>query len=169
MCSFQDQWRSREALLSHIGLSRAGSSGRSRHLKGCRYCKRGEYLARAADCLVCHTAPPGKAYAGGLAFSLPFGLLYSTNITPDKETGSAIIAMRISSTPYDAASAVTGRAFIPLCPLRLTPILPMPTCWRSRSICSASRPFIPQARKHADVPLQSALVALFLVAIVQSG
>ena len=49
--------------------------------------KRGEYLARAADCEVCHTAPGGAAYAGGLAFPLPFGTLYSTNITADKETG----------------------------------------------------------------------------------
>ena len=49
--------------------------------------KRGEYLARAADCLACHTAKGGKPYAGGLAFKLPFGTLYSTNITPDKETG----------------------------------------------------------------------------------
>ena len=49
--------------------------------------ERGEYLARAADCMVCHTVPGGKAYAGGLAFKLPFGSLYSTNITPDKETG----------------------------------------------------------------------------------
>jgi mono/diheme cytochrome c family protein len=49
--------------------------------------KRGEYLARAADCEVCHTAPRGEAYAGGLAFPLPFGTLYSTNITADKETG----------------------------------------------------------------------------------
>ena len=49
--------------------------------------QRGEYLARTADCLVCHTAPGGKAYAGGYAFGLPFGRLYSTNITPDRETG----------------------------------------------------------------------------------
>jgi mono/diheme cytochrome c family protein len=49
--------------------------------------KRGEYLARAADCLVCHTAPGGAQYAGGLALPLPFGTLYSTNITPDKDTG----------------------------------------------------------------------------------
>ena len=49
--------------------------------------KRGEYLARAADCMVCHTAPDGQAYAGGLAIELPFGTLYTTNITPDKETG----------------------------------------------------------------------------------
>ncbi len=49
--------------------------------------KRGEYLARAADCLICHTVPGGKNYAGGLSFPLPFGTLYSTNITPDKATG----------------------------------------------------------------------------------
>jgi mono/diheme cytochrome c family protein len=49
--------------------------------------KKGEYLAKAADCLVCHTARGGEAYAGGFAFVLPFGTLYSTNITPDKETG----------------------------------------------------------------------------------
>src|SRR5579862_5789819 len=49
--------------------------------------KRGEYLARAADCLVCHSAPGGRSYAGGLVFPLPFGTLYSTNITADKATG----------------------------------------------------------------------------------
>ncbi len=49
--------------------------------------ERGEYLARTADCMVCHTTKGGKPFAGGLAFTLPFGTLYSTNITPDKETG----------------------------------------------------------------------------------
>ena len=49
--------------------------------------ERGEYLAKAADCMVCHTAAGGQQYAGGLGFKLPFGTLYSTNITPDKETG----------------------------------------------------------------------------------
>lgn len=48
---------------------------------------RGEYLARAADCEVCHTTPGEAHYAGGLAIPLPFGTLYSTNITPDKDTG----------------------------------------------------------------------------------
>lgn len=50
--------------------------------------KRGEYLAHAADCFACHTARGGQAYAGGFAFNLPgIGTIYSTNITPDKETG----------------------------------------------------------------------------------
>lgn len=48
---------------------------------------RGAYLARAADCAVCHTAQGGKEFAGGLGFKLPSGTLYSTNITPDKDTG----------------------------------------------------------------------------------
>ena len=49
---------------------------------------RGEYLARAADCVACHTVPGGKPFAGGLAFKLPMiGTIYSTNITPDKDTG----------------------------------------------------------------------------------
>ena len=49
--------------------------------------ERGEYLAKAADCMVCHTKPGEKEYSGGLGFKLPFGTLYSTNITPDKDTG----------------------------------------------------------------------------------
>src|SRR6202041_347594 len=48
---------------------------------------RGEYLTRAADCAACHS-PPGRApFTGGLAFRLPFGVIYSTNITADRETG----------------------------------------------------------------------------------
>src|SRR4051794_20231265 len=49
--------------------------------------ERGEYLAKAADCMVCHTKPGETDYSGGLGFKLPFGTLYSTNITPDKDTG----------------------------------------------------------------------------------
>jgi len=49
--------------------------------------ERGRYLADAGDCVACHTSQGGKDYAGGLSIRLPFGTLYSTNITPDKETG----------------------------------------------------------------------------------
>jgi len=49
--------------------------------------KRGEYLARAADCMACHTARGGKPFAGGLPLQTPIGVIYSTNITPDKATG----------------------------------------------------------------------------------
>jgi mono/diheme cytochrome c family protein len=56
-------------------------------LKSASLIERGEYLTRAADCVVCHTAKNGVAFAGGRAFVLPFGVMYSTNITPDVDTG----------------------------------------------------------------------------------
>jgi mono/diheme cytochrome c family protein len=56
-------------------------------LKAASLVERGEYLTRAADCVVCHTAKDGAPFAGGRAFVLPFGVIYSTNITPDVETG----------------------------------------------------------------------------------
>ncbi len=49
--------------------------------------QRGEYLARAGDCIACHTARGGQPFAGGLAMPTPFGTLYTPNITPDHETG----------------------------------------------------------------------------------
>ena len=45
--------------------------------------KQGEYLARAGDCVACHTVKGGKPFAGGLAMETPIGTIYSTNITPD--------------------------------------------------------------------------------------
>src|SRR5262245_26313311 len=48
---------------------------------------RGEMLAGVGDCAVCHTAPGGQLYAGGLPLVSAFGTIYSTNITPDPDTG----------------------------------------------------------------------------------
>jgi len=49
--------------------------------------ERGRQLAALGDCVVCHTAPGGVPNAGGRAMSTPFGIVYSTNLTPDPETG----------------------------------------------------------------------------------
>jgi len=48
---------------------------------------RGKYLAEAADCAACHTAPGGAPFAGGLAMASGFGTIYATNITPDPDAG----------------------------------------------------------------------------------
>ena len=48
---------------------------------------RGEYITRMADCEACHTEKGGEPFAGGRAFVLPFGTIYTPNITPDAETG----------------------------------------------------------------------------------
>ena len=48
---------------------------------------RGAYLMKIGDCVACHTSVGGRELAGGLAFETPFGAVYSTNITSDKDTG----------------------------------------------------------------------------------
>ncbi|MCX0499364.1 c-type cytochrome [Erwinia billingiae] len=54
---------------------------------GAAQIQRGEYLARAGDCVACHTKAGGQPFAGGLSMATPIGNIYSTNITPDKQTG----------------------------------------------------------------------------------
>src|ERR1700676_537098 len=49
--------------------------------------KRGRELAAAGNCSTCHTVRGGKDFAGGLPVPTPFGTIYSSNITPDAETG----------------------------------------------------------------------------------
>jgi len=46
-----------------------------------------EYTQRLADCVACHSTPDGQPFAGGLKMGSPLGAIYSTNITPDKDTG----------------------------------------------------------------------------------
>lgn len=48
---------------------------------------RGQILASAGYCAACHTVKGGGALAGGYAMATPFGTIYSTNITPDPDTG----------------------------------------------------------------------------------
>jgi mono/diheme cytochrome c family protein len=48
---------------------------------------RGKYLAAAGDCVSCHTRRGGAAFAGGVGFETPLGTIYSSNLTPDSETG----------------------------------------------------------------------------------
>jgi mono/diheme cytochrome c family protein len=108
--------------------------------------KRGEYLAHAADCIACHTAPGVEAYAGGVAFNLPvIGTMYSTNITPDKETGignytdqqfldalhkgirrdGALLYPAMSYTSYTYmtdADALAIKAYLSACPRCMRPL-----------------------------------------------
>jgi mono/diheme cytochrome c family protein len=48
---------------------------------------RGKILASAGNCAACHTAAGSPDFAGGYAMPTPFGTIYTTNITPDRETG----------------------------------------------------------------------------------
>src|SRR4051794_13142113 len=49
--------------------------------------KRGRDLAAIGNCASCHTVRGGQEFAGGLPVPTPFGTIYSSNITPDPETG----------------------------------------------------------------------------------
>jgi mono/diheme cytochrome c family protein len=67
---------------------------------------RGEYLAVLGDCAFCHTRSGGQPYAGGRALGTPMGVIYSSNITPDRETGIGsytlgdfVRVMRLGVTP----------------------------------------------------------------------
>jgi len=49
--------------------------------------ERGRVLANYGDCTACHTRPDGAPFAGNFALRTPFGTIYTSNITPDPETG----------------------------------------------------------------------------------
>lgn len=49
--------------------------------------RRGQYLILASDCVACHTREGGIPFAGGYAVRLPFGVIYTQNLTSDRQTG----------------------------------------------------------------------------------
>jgi mono/diheme cytochrome c family protein len=49
--------------------------------------RRGQYLVAAGDCISCHLREGGEPFAGGLGLNTPFGVIYTSNITPDRNTG----------------------------------------------------------------------------------
>jgi alcohol dehydrogenase (quinone), cytochrome c subunit len=80
---------------------------------------RGEYLARAGDCVSCHSVPGGKAFAGGLKMGSPLGNIYSTNITPDPETGIGKYSLEDFDRAVRQGIAKDGH--------RLYPAMPFPS------------------------------------------
>jgi mono/diheme cytochrome c family protein len=72
------------ALVGVAGLALADSAPRdTSHAE----ILRGRYLVQAGDCAACHTAEGGKPFAGDRPVPTPFGTIYSTNLTPDDDTG----------------------------------------------------------------------------------
>lgn len=78
---------------------------------------RGAYLARVGDCIACHTAGPGQApFAGGLPLNSPFGIIYSTNITPDPVYGIGSYTLDDFSRAVRNGIAKDGRRLYPAMP-----------------------------------------------------
>jgi alcohol dehydrogenase (quinone), cytochrome c subunit len=97
-------------LLLFVPPARAQSAGST---------ARGEYLARAGDCVACHSAPGGKAFAGGLKMGTPLGAIFATNITPDVETGIGTYTVQDFDRAVRGGVAKDGR--------RLYPVMPYPS------------------------------------------
>jgi mono/diheme cytochrome c family protein len=74
-------------MTSHQGYLPVDPEARPQPNATTQVLQRGEYLARAGDCVACHTEPTGKPFAGGRPMATPFGAIYVPNITPDDETG----------------------------------------------------------------------------------
>ena len=78
--------------------------------------ERGEYLARAGDCISCHTRPGGLPFAGGLPLKTPFGDVVSTNITPDKAQGIGLYTEQDFVRALRQGRARDGRYLYPAMP-----------------------------------------------------
>jgi mono/diheme cytochrome c family protein len=77
---------------------------------------KGEYLARAGDCVVCHTGPGEKPFAGGLKMATPMGNIYTTNITPDKNTGIGAYSLEDFKAAMQKGVAKDGHHLYPAMP-----------------------------------------------------
>ena len=77
---------------------------------------KGEYLARAGDCIACHSVRGGKAFAGGLRMGTPMGVIYSTNITPDPETGIGSYSLADFDRAVRSGTAKDGHHLYPAMP-----------------------------------------------------
>jgi mono/diheme cytochrome c family protein len=77
---------------------------------------KGEYLARAGDCVACHSVKGGKAFAGGLAMGTPMGVIYTTNITPDPDTGIGNYSLQDFDRAVRSGVAKDGHHLYPAMP-----------------------------------------------------
>ncbi len=77
---------------------------------------KGEYLARAGDCVACHSVKGGKAFAGGLKMGTPMGAIYSTNITPDPDTGIGNYSLEDFDRAVRSGVAKDGHHLYPAMP-----------------------------------------------------
>jgi hypothetical protein len=77
---------------------------------------KGEYLARAGNCVVCHTVPDGKPFAGGLKMDTPLGAIYTTNITPDRDTGIGTYTLADFDRAVRQGIAKNGHRLYPAMP-----------------------------------------------------
>jgi mono/diheme cytochrome c family protein len=99
-----------------VALLAFGASTAAHAQETASYADKGEYLARAGDCIACHSVPGGKAFAGGLRMGTPLGVIYSTNITPDTDTGIGNYSLREFDRAVRSGIAKDGHHLYPSMP-----------------------------------------------------
>ena len=78
--------------------------------------QRGEYVARASDCVACHSLPDAAPFAGGLKMATPLGAIYATNITPDGSAGIGGYSLGDFDRAVRHGVAPEGRRLYPAMP-----------------------------------------------------
>ncbi|MBV0893497.1 cytochrome c [Paracoccus sp. Z118] len=76
----------------------------------------GQYAARVADCVACHSTHEGQPFAGGLEMGTPLGSIYATNITPDPEHGIGNYSLADFDRAVRRGVAPDGRRLYPAMP-----------------------------------------------------
>jgi len=99
-----------------VALSVFGASMAANAQETATHADKGEYLARAGDCIACHSVKGGKAFAGGLRMGTPMGVIYSTNITPDPDTGIGNYSLQDFDHAVRSGIAKDGHHLYPAMP-----------------------------------------------------
>ena len=85
--------------------------------------ERGAYLARAGNCMACHTARGGQSYAGGRFIDTPFGRVVAGNLTPDAQTGLGLWSPQAFRRALHEGRSRDGRLLVPAFPYTHTTLL----------------------------------------------
>jgi mono/diheme cytochrome c family protein len=78
--------------------------------------EKGRYLATAGDCIACHTGADRQPFAGGLAIASPLGIIYSSNITPDRDTGIGNYSLNDFDRALRHGISASGKTLYPAMP-----------------------------------------------------
>lgn len=84
---------------------------------------KGAYLARAGNCMACHTQTGGVPYAGGRSFETPFGRVYASNLTPDERTGLGLWNTQHFWRALHHGRSYDGRLLTPVFPYNHTTLI----------------------------------------------
>ena len=103
-------------VLMTLGLGPAVYSGSPPPIANASAVSEGHALSIVGDCAICHTQEGSKAYAGGRPLKTPFGVVYSTNITPDAQTGIGAWTLADFQKAMRQGTAPGGRQLYPAFP-----------------------------------------------------